>query len=86
MAGDLSCAAKRRAKERSSEYLNCRIDKNDQSLLKTLHQPQQTRNGLRVYKIVILGDGGVGKSGLSSFFTVLVIFGYFWNQLLKINL
>lgn len=75
MAGDLSCAAKRRAKERSSEYLNCRIDKNDQSLLKTLHQPQQTRNGLRVYKIVILGDGGVGKSGLSSFF---------WNQLIKI--
>lgn len=58
MAGDLSCAAKRRAKERSSEYINCRIDKNDQSSIKTT-----TRNGLRVYKIVILGDGGVGKSG-----------------------
>lgn len=63
MAGDLSCAAKRKAKERSSEYINCRIDQNDQSLMKTMLQPQQTRNGLRVYKIVILGDGGVGKSG-----------------------
>lgn len=25
--------------------------------------PQNMRGGLRVYKIVILGDGGVGKSG-----------------------
>ena len=25
--------------------------------------PSQTRGGLRVYKIVVLGDGGVGKSG-----------------------
>uniref|UniRef100_A0A336MYY4 CSON010238 protein n=1 Tax=Culicoides sonorensis TaxID=179676 RepID=A0A336MYY4_CULSO len=65
MAVDLSCAAKRKAKERSSEYLNCRIDKNDQSLMKTMLQPQQTRNGLRVYKIVILGDGGVGKSAVT---------------------
>lgn len=24
---------------------------------------QTTRGGLRVYKIVVLGDGGVGKSG-----------------------
>uniref|UniRef100_A0A336MUA4 small monomeric GTPase n=1 Tax=Culicoides sonorensis TaxID=179676 RepID=A0A336MUA4_CULSO len=65
MAVELSCAAKRKAKERSSEYLNCRIDKNDQSLMKTMLQPQQTRNGLRVYKIVILGDGGVGKSAVT---------------------
>lgn len=25
--------------------------------------PVTTRGGLRVYKVVILGDGGVGKSG-----------------------
>lgn len=25
---------------------------------------QTTRGGLRVYKIVVLGDGGVGKSGI----------------------
>lgn len=25
--------------------------------------PPTTRGGLRVYKIVVLGDGGVGKSG-----------------------
>ena len=34
------------------------------SLNKTLHQQQNMRGGLRVYKIVILGDGGVGKSGM----------------------
>nr|CAD7570976.1 unnamed protein product [Timema californicum] len=27
--------------------------------------PSQTRGGLRVYKIVVLGDGGVGKSALT---------------------
>lgn len=26
---------------------------------------QTTRSGIRVYKIVVLGDGGVGKSGMS---------------------
>lgn len=25
-----------------------------------------TRNGVRVYKIVVIGDGGVGKSGMHS--------------------
>lgn len=82
MAVDLSCAAKRRAKERSSEYINCRIDHTDQSeLMKTMLQPQQTRNGLRVYKIVILGDGGVGKSGKCKkcYIVVVVLFYYtYW--------
>jgi hypothetical protein len=27
-------------------------------------QGQTTRGGLRVYKVVVLGDGGVGKSGV----------------------
>lgn len=27
-----------------------------------------TRGGLRVYKIVVLGDGGVGKSGIIQFY------------------
>lgn len=31
----------------------------------------QTRGGIRVYKIVVLGDGGVGKSGI---FTVYSTF------------
>lgn len=29
----------------------------------TVTTSQTTRGGLRVYKIVVLGDGGVGKSG-----------------------
>lgn len=32
-------------------------------LMKPPCAPQNMRGGLRVYKIVILGDGGVGKSG-----------------------
>lgn len=28
--------------------------------------PAQTRGGHRVYKVVVLGDGGVGKSGESA--------------------
>lgn len=66
MAGDLSCAAKRKAKERSSEYINCRIDKaidEKQDAVQMTTTRKTTRNGLRVFKIVILGDGGVGKSG-----------------------
>lgn len=31
-----------------------------------------TRGGLRVYKIVILGDGGVGKSGIIQFNFIVV--------------
>ena len=31
-----------------------------------------TRGGLRVYKIVILGDGGVGKSGIIQFNFIIV--------------
>lgn len=35
---------------------------------------QTTRGGLRVYKIVVLGDGGVGKSGMfKSILTFLLI-------------
>lgn len=30
-----------------------------------------TRGGLRVYKIVVLGDGGVGKSGIIQFYLSL---------------
>lgn len=33
---------------------------------------QTTRGGIRVYKIVVLGDGGVGKSGM-----------YFHNNLIN---
>lgn len=35
----------------------------DQIQESTVVPPTTTRGGLRVYKIVVLGDGGVGKSG-----------------------
>jgi hypothetical protein len=57
MAGDLAgCAARKKSKSKSSD--------NSESDVETkLQKPTITRGGLRVYKIVILGDGGVGKSG-----------------------
>lgn len=33
----------------------------------------KTRTGVRVYKIVVLGDGGVGKSGRIFFFSTICI-------------
>lgn len=41
----------------------------------------QTNRGLRVYKIVILGDGGVGKSGelIAAHF---IRNNYYYNQLI----
>lgn len=38
----------------------------------------QTNRGLRVYKIVILGDGGVGKSGESLIAAQFYIHYYFY--------
>jgi len=74
MAGDMSigCAAlKRSSKLRSctsaadTDSMRVPSDHRDNgSLIKPPPvPPQNMRGGLRVYKIVILGDGGVGKSG-----------------------
>lgn len=38
---------------------------NGKGNMSVVSQPT-TRGGLRVYKIVVLGDGGVGKSGIDS--------------------
>lgn len=53
----LGCTARRKSKKNSDYSLseNGEGSKNG--------PPRTTRGGLRVYKIVILGDGGVGKSG-----------------------
>lgn len=48
-------------------------------LLQQQIQPQTTRGGLRVYKIVILGDGGVGKSGKQTIKRILVV--YYLSQI-----
>lgn len=48
---------------------------------------QTTRGGLRVYKIVVLGDGGVGKSGTcyNYIFLYVNIIVLFWFQRLRYN-
>lgn len=53
----MGCTARRKSKKNSDYSLseNGEGSKNG--------PPRTTRGGLRVYKIVILGDGGVGKSG-----------------------
>lgn len=56
----MGCAARKKSKNKSSNYSlsseNGENSKNGPPI-------RTTRGGLRVYKIVILGDGGVGKSG-----------------------
>lgn len=59
MAGT-GCAARKKSKSRSRSDSS---SKSDSGADISKPQPITTRGGLRVYKIVILGDGGVGKSG-----------------------
>lgn len=78
MAGDMSigCAALKRSTKLKSCTSGADTDSmhhmpNDRKengnntglMMKPPCAPQNMRGGLRVYKIVILGDGGVGKSG-----------------------
>lgn len=59
MAGEsIGCASRKKSKNKNS-------DKHENNGDQSVQQSQTTRAGLRVYKIVILGDGGVGKSGKS---------------------
>lgn len=64
MAGGdpIGCAARKKSKNKTSNY--SLSSENGGDLAKNGGPPvRTTRGGLRVYKIVILGDGGVGKSG-----------------------
>ncbi|EDW33330.1 GL19979 [Drosophila persimilis] len=76
MAGDMSIGCS--ALKRSSKLKSCtsggdtdsmHIAANDRmdngSVKQAPAPPQNMRGGLRVYKIVILGDGGVGKSAVT---------------------
>lgn len=74
MAGDMSigCAALKRstklksctsAADTDSMQMPNERKENGNNMGLLNHKPQNMRGGLRVYKIVILGDGGVGKSG-----------------------
>lgn len=36
----------------------------DRQAASSSNNQDKTRSGIRVYKIVVLGDGGVGKSGI----------------------
>lgn len=53
----MGCTARRKSKK-NSDYSLSENGEGSKS-----GPPRTTRGGLRVYKIVILGDGGVGKSG-----------------------
>lgn len=61
MAGGdtMGCAARRKSKKNSDYSLSSENGEGS----KNVPPIRTTRGGLRVYKIVILGDGGVGKSG-----------------------
>lgn len=59
MAGEsIGCASRKKGKNKKANK-----NENNGDLSKSVQPSKTTRGGLRVYKIVILGDGGVGKSG-----------------------
>uniref|UniRef100_A0A182N857 Adenosine deaminase-like protein n=1 Tax=Anopheles dirus TaxID=7168 RepID=A0A182N857_9DIPT len=65
MAGDFSgCTARKKNRAQSIEYNPVKTDGSGENS-KQPTNPLTTRSGLRVYKIVILGDGGVGKSAVT---------------------
>lgn len=64
MAGEASSsnsASKKKSKLVRQESGKCTEIETDKCAAGS--SAQTTRGGLRVYKIVVLGDGGVGKSG-----------------------
>lgn len=99
MAGDMSigCAALKRSTKLKSctsgtdtdsmQLPNGRKENGHSNgiLIKPPSAPQNMRGGLRVYKIVILGDGGVGKSGKFSFESLLRILHFDRLSMGKIN-
>lgn len=62
MAGEsIGCASRKKSKNKKDDKAG--KNENNSDLSKIAQPSKTTRGGLRVYKIVILGDGGVGKSG-----------------------
>uniref|UniRef100_A0A1B0DM37 Uncharacterized protein n=1 Tax=Phlebotomus papatasi TaxID=29031 RepID=A0A1B0DM37_PHLPP len=63
MAGDFTvgCTARKKTKSRSAEKRGSAGNEG----LSGIQQQQNKSGGLRVYKIVMLGDGGVGKSAVT---------------------
>lgn len=62
MTGEsIGCAPRKKSKSKKKDKTVKNANSSD--LSKIVHPSKTTRGGLRVYKIVILGDGGVGKSG-----------------------
>lgn len=56
----MGCAARKKSKNKTTSNYSLSSENGDNA---KNEPPRTTRGGLRVYKIVILGDGGVGKSG-----------------------
>lgn len=64
MTGEsIGCAPRKKSKNKKESKVG--KNENNSDLSKAVQPSKTTRGGLRVYKIVILGDGGVGKSGKS---------------------
>lgn len=62
MTGEsIGCAPRKKSKNKKEDKAG--KNENNGDLSKIVRPLKTTRGGLRVYKIVILGDGGVGKSG-----------------------
>lgn len=63
MTGEsIGCASRKKSKNKKEDKAG--KNENNRDLSKIAQPSKTTRGGLRVYKIVILGDGGVGKSGM----------------------
>lgn len=71
MAGEANCKKKGRLQREESNKSNKEIFKNGKNLEHSLQTAGTSSNsekntgGVRVYKIVVLGDGGVGKSAVT---------------------
>lgn len=70
MTGEsIGCAPRKKNKNKKESKVG---NENNSDLSKAVQPSKTTRGGLRVYKIVVLGDGGVGKSGNSMLLLMLV--------------
>ncbi|XP_055303993.1 GTP-binding protein Rit2 [Sitodiplosis mosellana] len=64
MTGEsIGCAPRKKSKNKKEDKTS--KNENNGDLSKIVQPSKTTRGGLRVYKIVMLGDGGVGKSAVT---------------------
>lgn len=61
----IGCASRRKSKGKGPSSDAIVKKENGDGSKDTNTAVHNTRGGLRVYKIVMLGDGGVGKSGIT---------------------